>query len=339
MQGKTTSILQAINNTKKKYNILTFPTHESIQTLMAKTGHNFHLYQGKGIKTWDNKYRKLPDNHVLLSGEPTQIQPDLFYDFILSQNKAGQYPVAKQLSDSWNCPLITLEHTLPPPNWSDDQTKGYTSSLKGDINVYISKYSVNKWFDSFDDPRTRVIIHGMDTEFWKPLENGHNDGRVLTVANLYSERDWALDFQLYKRVCIDRKMPINPVGDTPGLSKAAKDEFDLLSKYQNASVFFNTSKVSPIPLSCVEAASCACPIVSTNTCLLPDVFTNNHDGFFSNDEQYLKDKLDWVLTHPEEAKELGKNARKTVLEKFNINRFVDDWNKIFDEAYGSTHYA
>ena len=35
-----------------------------------------------------------------------------------------------------------------------------------------------------------------------------------------------------------------------------------------------------------------------------------------------------------EAKELGENARQTILEKFNEDSFVGNWNNIFNKAYG-----
>jgi hypothetical protein len=39
-----------------------------------------------------------------------------------------------------------------------------------------------------------------------------------------------------------------------------------------------------------------------------------------------------LLRDPEAARELGAQARHTALERFNIRRFVDDWNAAFAQA-------
>jgi hypothetical protein len=87
MQNKHEAILRAINNTSGKYNILTFPTHEAFQSNWATMPHTFYLYQGEGIKPWNNKYRQLPPNHVLLDGGPSQIKVDIKFDMVLSQSR------------------------------------------------------------------------------------------------------------------------------------------------------------------------------------------------------------------------------------------------------------
>src|SRR5687767_10510514 len=114
MASLMNSILrQATRKTDDKLNILTFPTHERYQQNMANTGHRFYLYRGDNIKDWNEVYAKLPKNYTLL---PKNTDPplDIDFDIVLSQNKFGQFPVAQYFSKCYHCPLISLEHTLPP---------------------------------------------------------------------------------------------------------------------------------------------------------------------------------------------------------------------------------
>jgi hypothetical protein len=39
-----------------------------------------------------------------------------------------------------------------------------------------------------------------------------------------------------------------------------------------------------------------------------------------------------LLSDPAEAARLGEGARRTALERFNIGRFVEDWNRVFAEV-------
>jgi glycosyltransferase involved in cell wall biosynthesis len=40
------------------------------------------------------------------------------------------------------------------------------------------------------------------------------------------------------------------------------------------------------------------------------------------------------LADPERAKKMGQAARETVKEKFSEERFINEWNTIFDKTYG-----
>lgn len=337
MQSPTESILRAVNSTKSCYNVLTAPTHEAYETSLVKTKHEFYAYRQPGrLKEWNTKYRPIPPNYNLLDGTKDQFKPDMIFDIILSQNKFDQFGIFKPLSDGLNIPLISLEHTLPVPQWGKSR-RSALKAMRGDLNVFISEFSVKEWGFELDDPTVRIIYHGIDTNLFCPSTTncGHDDGKLLSVVNSWVERDWCCGWSIYRNISKD--LPINPIGDTPGFSKPAQSTEELVKNYQNAAVFVNTSIISPIPTSILEAAACECPIVSTYNCQIPYIFKDGYDGFFSNDEKYLRDRLEWCLKNPTEAKELGKNARKTILEKHSLEQFVTGWNNVFKEAYGLAH--
>lgn len=336
MQSKHEAYIRAINITGRPLNILTFPTHEAYETGLCKTGHNFFAIRAKGVKDWNTKYRPVPDNYTLLDGSDDQIKPDMAFDLVLSQNKFGQFEIAKGIADSLNIPLISLEHTLPFPGWTTDDMQRI-STMRGDINVFISEHSVGQWGYSLSDKSVKIVHHGIDIDVFKPIGDGHNDGKVLTVVNDWINRDWCCNFSSYKRICLDTGMPTNPVGDTPGFSKPADGIKGLVSKYQNASVFFNTSVISPVPTALMEAMACGCPVVTTSTCMIPSIVKDGVNGFISNDESYLREKLIWCLEHPEEAKKIGEAARQTIVDRFSLESHVSRWNEVLKSAVGIVH--
>jgi len=99
-------------------------------------------------------------------------------------------------------------------------------------------------------------------------------------------------------------------------------------------VFLNTSTISPVPTSLLEAMACGCAVVSTATCMIPEIIENGVNGFCSNDEEKLREYLELLLHDRGLAKLIGKNARKTMVEKFSEQTFINNWNHIFDQAYG-----
>ena len=327
----TGMLRQAARKPGDKLNILTFPTHERYETYLSMTGHNFYAIRADKIKDWKSEYAPLPQNYVLLDknlGEQ-QLLTHLNIDLVLSQNKYAQYPLAVNIANQLHLPFITLEHTLPAKNLPDG-TIEKLRMMKGNINVFISDYSIKQW--GFENtPDVRVIKHCVDTEVFRPDEftSGRNNV-ILSVVNDWINRDWCCNFQGWARVTKD--LPVRPVGDTAGLSKAAKDIAELASIYSSSRIFINTSTISPVPSSLLEAMSSGCAVVSTATCMIPEIIENGVNGFLTNDESEMRKYLELLLKDEDLANELGAKARQTILDNFGINRFVSEWNNIFEEA-------
>lgn len=319
-----TAITRAASHTGP-LNILTFPTHERYETNLCKTGHNFYAYQADGIKEWNTDYGPVPPNYHLLKKElgPKQIPLHIDFDLVLSQNKFGQFQIADQLARQLHLPLVSLEHTLPFPGWSQEK-KNELANMRGNINIFISNYSTKQWNMEGD-----VIRHCVDTKMFHP-KDGYREKRVLSVVNDWINRDWCCGFKIWERVI--KGLPVCPVGATPGLSQAAPSMDALVNFYQDSQVFINTSTISPVPTALLEAMACGCAVVSTDNCMIPEIIEHGVNGFMTNNEEEMRSYVIKLLNDSELANELGKAARKTILEKCDPDRFVDDWNKLFNKA-------
>jgi glycosyltransferase involved in cell wall biosynthesis len=78
--------------------------------------------------------------------------------------------------------------------------------------------------------------------------------------------------------------------------------------------------------------SCGCAIVTTATCDIPSIIQHGVNGFISNDENELRSYCKQLLSDQELAKKMGLAARETIKEKFAEDRFVSQWNKVFNQA-------
>jgi glycosyltransferase involved in cell wall biosynthesis len=79
----------------------------------------------------------------------------------------------------------------------------------------------------------------------------------------------------------------------------------------------------------MEAMACGCAIVSTATCMIPEIIEHGKNGLISNDPKELRSFLEMLLNKPELARKLGNAARETICEKYGIQRFIDSWNNLF----------
>lgn len=328
MQSKVEGFLRAINN-NGKYNILTYPIHERTQANWKSMPHTFYLYCGEGIKFWNNKYAQLPENHILLDGSQGQIKPDMKFDLVLNQNKA-HFPISQKIAASFNIPLITLEHTLPYPEWTQKYID-YTKKLRGNINLYITEYNAKKWGMSLDDPSVQILHHGIDTEIFKPIDIP-KEKRAFACSNDLKNRGWACGYNEWKSL-VDG-FPNKILGDNPGLSESAKSVEHLVEEYNKSICFVSTTLVSPIPTVVLEAMSCGLPVLVLDNCALPEVVQDGYSGYISNDIQYLRNKLSYLLENPSIAKEMGKNARQTILEKFSLEKHLNKLMMVFNSVIG-----
>lgn len=309
----------------EKYNILTFAAHERYQSQLAKTGHNFYLFQSDGVKNWNNDYAPLPDNHYILPRET--LYKGLSFDMILSHSKFGQFQMSELINKNLGLPIISLEHTVPTPNlkqeWLDE-----IKNMTGDIDVFISEYSKGVWNLNTDE--YEIVHHSVDTETFKP-RSIEKKPYVLSVVNDFVNRDYCCNYSGWVRITegLDTRL----VGDNGDIGSPASSVDDLVNEYNSAQVFLNTSTFSPIPSVVLEAMACGSAVVSTATCMIPEIIEHGVNGMISNNESELRSYIEQLLSDKDLREKIGKAARETILNKFTEESFLNNWNKIFAKAY------
>lgn len=324
-----TSILrQSTKKNNEPFRILTAPTHEALETNLCKSNAVFYGLNHEGFKTWNPKYRPLPPNYIPIDSLPEGVD----FDLVLSQNKFGQYQALSQIAKQLHLPLISLEHTLPVPFWNQEM-RDNCRNMRGDLNVFISDFSIREWGFSELDPTVRVVKHGIDTEMFKPDKSKEKEGVIFSCVNDWINRDWCCGYKIWENIItMGEHLPYRVMGDTPGLSLPAKSTDELIDAYQTSRIFLNTSTVSPIPTVLLEAMSSGVACISTATCMIPEVIEHGVNGLMSNNPKELRKYCELLLKDNEYVEFLGNNARKTIVEKFNANRFAQDWNDLFLEA-------
>lgn len=303
--------------------ILTFPTHERNQSLFQNINANFWMFRTNGVKNWDEKYAPIPQNHYLLPHDTLPSWVD--FNCLLSQNKAGQFQLCKQMQYNIYLPIISLEHTLPPPETTKEQIQEWKSFFNADVNVFITDFNRQAW--GYSSEEAVVIPHALDTNLFSP-DNRIRQNKILTVANDYINRDYVLNFSQYQRVTAG--LPVMPVGDTPGFSKPAKSVEELVDFYRGHRIFLNTAHWSPVPMSLLEAMSCGCAVVSCKTCAIPEFIYHGYNGLLAENDEEMRECLLSLLKDPSLAVKLGRNARDTIQTKCSLKEFSKNWEKVFE---------
>lgn len=329
MSHKTTGpLIRALTQPKDKLNILCMDTHERYQINLAATGHNFFSVKHPKHKLWNEEYGKKPCNYTHVNHEHAlcDFMHQIDIDVILSQHKFGQYQFLSSIARQLDIPLVSLEHTVPPLDAYGHKIDKRTE-MRGDLDVYLWDYSINAWQRKLDDS-ARIIYHGFDTDYWRSeIPVLEREPKILTVVNDFINRDKECGYTLWENVTKD--LPRTVYGSTPGLSEPAKN---LVREYNRHQIYINTSIVSSLPMSLIEAAACGCCIVTTPSCAIPEIFTHGENCLMGETAEELRDYTINLLNDPAAMQILAINARKCIMEKLPLDKFVNNWNEAFRAA-------
>jgi glycosyltransferase involved in cell wall biosynthesis len=98
--------------------------------------------------------------------------------------------------------------------------------------------------------------------------------------------------------------------------------------------FFNPIRYTSLGLAVCEAMMIGMPIIGLATTELTTVVENGVSGYVDTDLSRLIDAMQLLLADRGEAARLSQGARRTAMERFNIQRFARDWEAVFEAVAG-----
>lgn len=247
------------------------------------------------------------------------------FDCILFQTnqnyQVDQYEILS--AEQRELPKIYLEHDPPRQHPTD------TKHLINDpdiILVHVTHFNKLMWDNN--NTATRVIEHGVTVP--KAIYSGHLNKGIVVINNLPTRgRLLGLDVFLEAR----QHMPLDLVGmgtGELGLGEVLHPQLpDFQGRYR---FFFNPIRYTSLGLAVCEAMMMGMPVVGLATTELSAVIDNGYSGFIHTDVNYLIEKMELLIKDPELAKEIGNNGREVAMKRFNIQRFVNDWEQLFIEV-------
>jgi glycosyltransferase involved in cell wall biosynthesis len=196
-----------------------------------------------------------------------------------------------------------------------------------------------------------VLGNGVDLELFKPDERIHKENCILFVGRIsyvkgvndlvecarILSKKYDITFTLAGRGELEQK--IKKLIEGENLDKTIRlvgqvGRERLLSMYQKARIFLIPSYYEGLPTVLLEAMACGLPVVATNVSGCKDVISHGYNGLLipPKSPERMAQEIINIVEHPELENSLGKNARKTVEEKYSWDVITDKFLECYNLA-------
>jgi len=307
--------------------ILTWHIHGSYLYYLVQSGQIFYLpvkpgrpegYGGRsGSFPWPKNAIDVPADEVR----------DLEFDCILFQSRKNyfedQYEILTERQRQ--LPRVYLEHDPPREHPTDTRHPVDDPEI---LLVHVTPFNDLMW-DSGSTP-TRVIDHGVlvpeNIRYTGELESG------IVVVNGLRKRGRRLGVDIFERV--RRQVPLELAGmeseELGGMGNVALTALAALEARHR--FFFNPIRYTSLGLAVCEAMMLGMPILGLATTEMSTAVVNGVSGYVETSLCRLIDHMRALLRDPQQAQMLGAGAREIARERFGIERFVRDWDGVFEEV-------
>jgi hypothetical protein len=248
------------------------------------------------------------------------------FDCILFQSEKNfridQYEILS--AEQRKLPAVYLEHNAPAPYAVDSSHPLYDPQV---VLVHVTHYNKLMWKNNV--PMVRVIQHGI-TESSHSYTGEFKKG--IVVINHIKERGRITGWDIFERVRAE--VPIDLAGmGTEQYGGLGEVLFPRLTAFTTRYRFlFNPIRHTSFGLSVCEAMMAGIPVVSLATTEYANLLTNGESAFINTDVDALIAGMKLLLNDWPLATSMGQKARSVAKVQFNMERFIREWNEVFQFA-------
>lgn len=299
--------------------ILTWHVHGNYLYYLSQVPHEIYLPVRPGVEgyggrlpgfPWPDRVRDVPAGDVR----------NLDLDVVLYQSRRNWLVDQEEIlsAEQRRLPRIYLEHDPPREHPTDTRHPVDDPDV---LLVHVTAFNDLMW-DSGRTP-TCVIEHGVLVD---PRARYHGDVvRGITVVNGLATRGRRLGLDVFLRARTEVPLDLAGMGAEAAGGIGEIPHHRLAQFESHYRFFFNPIRYTSLGLSVCEAMTVGLPIVGLATTEMATVVENGVSGWVDTDVRRLVERMRDLLAHAGEARRLGDGARRTALERFNMDRFIGDW--------------
>jgi len=232
--------------------------------------------------------------------------------------------------------------------------------LRKTLSPFIQRYvavsnDLSSWMLNdlkLPDNKVKLILNGVDTEQFKSVENKVIDQAFVKlgiIGRLDPVKDHKTLFNAVQYLKQKNKnVKLYVIGDGPERNNLAdyvhqmhlEDDIvflgakkDIAKQLEQLDVFILSSIAEGIPVTLIEAMSCALPTVTTDVGGIPEVVQNNKTGLLVPPKQaeQMADALLNYIDNPDLRLKHGQAGRKRIIEHFSLDAMVEKYTSEYEK--------
>lgn len=267
------------------------------------------------------------------------IFPDGLVSYLLKKMTKLPYIITAHGSDvpDYNPDRFRIEHKILSPIWKKivadaDHLVCLSETLKSLVHKHYSGNNVS------------VIPNAIDLDRFEPFKKKYK--RILIVTRMFERKGIQHFLKAVNGLELDHD--INIVGDGPYLptlkkmvdGQGEKIKFwgwldhssnELRRLYESSSIFVLPSESENFPIVLLEAMSAAMAIITTKNTGCEEVVGDSALLVEPRNPVSIREALERLIRQPDLCSDLGKSARKRLLDNFTWNvvtsRYVDQYDR------------
>ncbi|UCC97895.1 MAG: glycosyltransferase [Phycisphaerales bacterium] len=306
--------------------LLVFNCHEAWVYQLCALGCSLDIIvglRGQYSRSWDLHMRPLPPNSRLISLPEALDSPKRYYCIIahnmtdLLEVKSRPEPRLVVLHSTLEGRVIEEGSSVTPQEMREVLSKYL--ELVGGHAVAGTILKAQSWRFSDD-----IVVVGVDPSDYRPYSGQLACG--LRICNFIESRKKILLWDFHARAFAG--IPVRLVGHNPNMpGVTASESWDHLKALMQAHRFhIHTADLQledGFNMATIEAMAAGMPVLGN--CHPSSPIQHGVSGFLSNDPDELRKYARILLEDRELAAKMGREARKTAMERFPMGRFRESF--------------
>lgn len=307
--------------------IFTWHIHGSYLYYLSKGDYDIFIpVNGTRSEGYYGRGETFPFGPNVIEVDVAQVRHQQF-DCILFQSERNYLIDQHDILADWQkrLPRVYVEHNTPEPHPTNSI---HVMTDPAVTMVHVTHFNKLMW-DNGSTRNVRVIAHGVSI----PAVSYRGDiPRGIVVINHIEQRGRITGWDVFDQV--RKHVPLDLVGmgtsGSGGLGEVLNPELpEFISHYR---FFFNPIRYTSFGLAVCEAMMTGMPVVALATTEYVTVIKDRECGLIDTDIDRLIEGMNSLIANPAWARQLGEQARQVAAHKFNITRFVTDWENTFRQT-------
>jgi glycosyltransferase involved in cell wall biosynthesis len=312
----------------RRYRILTWHVHGNYLYYLSHAPHDFHVLSKPGRGPgYSGRIGSLPWGDNVIDC-PVAALPGREFDCVLYQSREHYLNDRESVLSvtQRRLPAIYLEHD--PPLQHPTNTR-HPVADPNVLVVHVTHYNALMWDNAGP---TAVIEHGVRVP--DALDYSGHVRRGIVIVNHLQRRGRRLGADVFARWRAAQPLDLYGMAAEESGGVGELPYAELMTMMASYRVYCHPVRYTSLALALCEAMSIGLPVIGLATTELPRIVADGVSGFVDSDVDRLIARTGELLRDHGAAKAMGANARRFARERFAIERFAADWDRVFRAVIG-----